>query len=434
MYQQPNNSPPFPSQGSSSSRSDLGRIESIFEQMMKKNQDSDAQLAFHNTSIRNLEVQLGKISQALNTHPKGALPSDTVVNPKGGNNNHVMAVTIRIGRGGDVNSSREKQVVYDDVELRNDGVHLIVEDVVEENVNNDVRIDIDDVEVETQDAVNPSREHVIDMPELVVPKAKEPLPRPPPSYPQRLAKQRNDNQFKFIVMMKSLSINVPLVEALEQMSGYAKFMKDLVTKKRSMDCETIKMTHQVSAIVHSMAPKLEDPGAFTIPCTIGSADFAKALCDLGPSINLMPYSVFKTLGIGKPRPTSMRLQMADRSMKRPLDYEVPIILGRPFLATRKALVDVEAGELTFRVGDEKVVFHVCKSMKQPNSTEVCSFVDLVTAMIEDDTSATINVEDPIEVVLLNMDVNDDASRVECGGMIVVTNDNNELIPTRTVTG
>ncbi|XP_070007678.1 uncharacterized protein [Nicotiana sylvestris] len=121
------------------------------------------------------------------------------------------------------------------------------------------------------------------------------------------------------------------------MPGYAKFMKDLVTKKRSMGCETIKMTHQVSAIVHSMAPKLEDP-------------------------------VFKTLGIGKPRLTSMRLQMADKMMKRPLgiiddvlvqvdkfilqadfvildcevDYEVSIILGRPFRATVKALVDVEA--------------------------------------------------------------------------------------------
>ncbi|XP_070056891.1 uncharacterized protein [Nicotiana tomentosiformis] len=157
------------------------------------------------------------------------------------------------------------------------------------------------------------------------------------------------------------------------MQGYAKFMKDLVTKKRSMNCETIKIIHQVSVIVHSMAPKLEDPGAFTIPCTIGSADFTKALCDLGASINLIPYFVFKTLGIGPPRATSMRLQMADRTMKRPLgiiddvlvrvnkfilpanfvilhyevDYEVPVILGRPFLATGKALVDVEAGELTF---------------------------------------------------------------------------------------
>ncbi|XP_070032846.1 uncharacterized protein [Nicotiana tomentosiformis] len=124
------------------------------------------------------------------------------------------------------------------------------------------------------------------------------------------------------------------------------------------------MTHQGSAILHSMAPKLEDLDAFTIPCTIGSAEFAKALCDLGASVNLMPYSIFKTLGIGKQRLTSMRLQMADRTMKRPLgvieDVLVPIILGRPFLATGKALVDVEAGELTFRVSDEKVVFRVCR--------------------------------------------------------------------------
>ncbi|XP_075076596.1 uncharacterized protein LOC142163230 [Nicotiana tabacum] len=109
--------------------------------------------------------------------------------------------------------------------------------------------------------------------------------------------------------MKSLSINVPLVEDLEQMMRYAKFMKDLVTKKGSMNCETIKMTHQESAILHSMAPKLEDPGACTIPCIIRSVDFAKALCDLGASINLMAYSVFKSLGIGQPRPTSMSATM-----------------------------------------------------------------------------------------------------------------------------
>ncbi|XP_070019160.1 uncharacterized protein [Nicotiana sylvestris] len=254
--------------------------------------------------------------------------------------------------------------------------------------------------------------------EPVVPKAKAPMPRPPPPYPQRLAKQNSENQFKkFINITKSLSINVPLVEALEQMLGYAKFKKDIVTKKRSMNCEIIKMTHQVRAIVRLMASKLEDLGAFTIPCTIGSADFAKALCDLGASINLMPYSVFKTLGIGQPRPISMRLQMADRTMKRPLgiiddvfvhvdkfillvdfvildcevDYEVPIILGRPFLTMGKDLVDVEAVELTFQVGDEKVVFHVCKSI-----------------------SATMNVEDNLKVVLLNLD-NDEENEgyVEC---------------------
>ncbi|XP_070046139.1 uncharacterized protein [Nicotiana tomentosiformis] len=185
-------------------------------------------------------------------------------------------------------------------------------------------------------------------------------------------------------MMKSLSINVPLVEALEKMPGYEKFMKDLVIMKRSMNFETIKVTHQVSAIVHSLAPKLEDLGAFTTRCTIGSTKFSKALCDHGKSINLIPYLIFKTLGIGKPRPTSMRIQMADRTMKRQLgviedvlvrvdkfilptdfifldcevDYEVPIFLGRPFIATGKDLVDMEVEELTFQVGAEMVVFHV----------------------------------------------------------------------------
>ncbi|XP_070050138.1 uncharacterized protein [Nicotiana tomentosiformis] len=279
---------------------------------MERNSDSDAQLASHNTSIRNLEVQLSQISLDLNTLPKGALPSDTVVNSKGGNTGHAMAVTTRSGRGGVASTSNQ---------IRHVGDYVLVQDDDEPSndvqVNEETRIDIDENVEETQEEVNPSREHVIDMPEPVVPKA-EPMPRPPTPYPQRPSKQHNENQLKKLIdMMKSLSINVPLVEDLEQMPGYAKFMKDLVTKKRSMNCEMIKMTHKVSAIVHSMASKLEDLGAFTVPCTVGSADFAKALCDLGASINLMPYYMFKMLGIGQPRPTSMRFQMADRTMKKP---------------------------------------------------------------------------------------------------------------------
>ncbi|XP_070020597.1 uncharacterized protein [Nicotiana sylvestris] len=336
-------------------------------QMMEKNADSDAQLASHNTSIRNLEVQLGQISQTLNIHPKGALPSDMVVNSKGGNNmGHVMVVTTRSEKCGDATTSNQTRIVDEDVVVQEDEIPC---NVVQ--ANEEVRIDIDESVEETQEEVNPSREHVIDMMELVVPKAKAPTPRPPPLHPQRLAKQNSENQFKkFIDMIKSLSIDVSFVKALEQMLGYVKFMKDLVTKKRSMNCESIKMTHQVSDIVHSMAPKLEDLGALTIPCTIGSTDFAKALCDIGA-----------------------------------MDYEVPIILGRYFLATGKALIDVEAGELTFRMDDEKVVFHVCKSMRQPNRNEVYSFVDLVTDVIVDDAIATMNVEDKSEVILLNLDDN-----------------------------
>ncbi|XP_070039911.1 uncharacterized protein [Nicotiana tomentosiformis] len=291
--------------------------------------------------------------QTLNTRPKGALPSDTVVNPKGGNHTgHAMAVTTRSGRGGDASTSDPKKIVNEDVVFQEDD-EVQAND---ENVNDEVTIDSNDNMEETQNDVNPSREHVIDIPKM--------------------------------------------------------FIKDLVTKKRSMNCETIKMTYQVSAIVNSMAPKLEDPGAFTIPCTIGRADFAKALCDLGASINLMPYFVFKTVGIGQPIATSMRLQMADRQMKRSLgiiddvlvrvnkfilptdfvildcevDYEVPIILGRPFLETGKALVDVKAGDLTFRV-------------------------------IVDDTSAMINVEDPLEAVLLNHEDDEKDGLVECANAL-----------------
>ena len=100
-------------------------------------------------------------------------------------------------------------------------------------------------------------------------------------------------------MLKQLSINVPMVEALEQMSGYVNFMKDLATKKRSATFEDDdKMQHCSAIATRSLVQNKEDPCAFTIPCTIGLLYFAKALCDLGASINLMPLSIYKKLGLG----------------------------------------------------------------------------------------------------------------------------------------
>ena len=123
------------------------------------------------------------------------------------------------------------------------------------------------------------------------------MPKPAPPFPQRLVKKTEDGKYqRFIIMLKQLSINVPLVESLEQMPGYAKFMKDLVTKKISV---TFEDDDSCSAIAtRSLAQKKEDPGAFTIPCTVRSLYFAKALCDLGASINLMPLSIYKKLGLG----------------------------------------------------------------------------------------------------------------------------------------
>ena len=99
---------------------------------------------------------------------------------------------------------------------------------------------------------------------------------------------------------------------------YAKFMKDLVTKKRSVTFENdVRIQHWSAIAATSLVQKKEDLGAFTIPCTIGLLYFAKALCDLEASINLMPLSIYKKFDLGNPKPTAMRLLMADRTVKQP---------------------------------------------------------------------------------------------------------------------
>ena len=139
---------------------------------------------------------------------------------------------------------------------------------------------------------------------MEVPKKLTLMPRPPPQFPQRLVKKTEDCKYRcFTTMLKQISINVHLVEALEQMSGYAMFMKDLVTKKRSVTFEDDdRMQHCSSIATRSLVQKKEDPGAFTNPCTVESLHFVKALCDLETSINLMPLSIYKKLGLGDPKP------------------------------------------------------------------------------------------------------------------------------------
>ncbi|XP_070005743.1 uncharacterized protein [Nicotiana sylvestris] len=114
-------------------------------------------------------------------------------------------------------------------------------------------------------------------------------------------------------------VNIPLIDALKEMSGYAKMMKDAMSRKFDIqDLATLTLTQTCIAVVtRPVAEKLSDPGSFTIPCTIGNFAFAKALCDLGASINVMPLVIYKRLGIRRARPTSMLLQLAERTVKRP---------------------------------------------------------------------------------------------------------------------
>jgi len=134
---------------------------------------------------------------------------------------------------------------------------------------------------------------------------------------------------------------------------------------------------------------------------IGSETVEKALCDLGASVNLLPLSLFKRIGIGELKPSEMILKLADRSTIQivgfvedipikiegiyipadfvvvdiPEDSDVPIILGRPFLATAGAIVNVKNGRIVFQVSDEMVGFELENVMKGPALYSLCTILD-----------------------------------------------------------
>ncbi|KAJ9169088.1 hypothetical protein P3X46_020556 [Hevea brasiliensis] len=163
------------------------------------------------------------------------------------------------------------------------------------------------------------------------------------------------------------------------MPSYAKFLKEILSNKRKLeDDETVALTEECSAILQrKLPPKLKDPGSFSIPCHIGESCSTKALCDLGASVSLMPLSIYEKLNMGDLKPTHISLQLADRTIKYPEgilenvplkeDSNIPIILGRPFLATMRALIDVKGEKLTLRVGEEQLVFNINNTMKKHHS-------------------------------------------------------------------
>ncbi|XP_020972946.1 uncharacterized protein LOC110269457 [Arachis ipaensis] len=133
---------------------------------------------------------------------------------------------------------------------------------------------------------------------------------PKAPYPQRLMKSEKDGQFsRFLEIFRKLQINILFAEAIEQMPLYAKFLKELMTKKRSWrNEETVLLTEECSAIIqHKLPQKLKDPGSFQIPCIIGEVMVEKALCDLGASINLMSLTMMRRMEIEEVKPTRMAL-------------------------------------------------------------------------------------------------------------------------------
>lgn len=199
------------------------------------------------------------MSATLNQRQPSTFLSNTVANPK--NDSHCHAITIRSGK-----TTRDLPIPIIDEQTNDDNVFEV------ENSSRQYK------------GKDKSEEPIL-----------KPNPRPHASFPQRVKRKQEEGEYKFFLsMLKKLSINIPLVEALEKMLGYEKFMKNLITKKRSVSYKLVDSIYHCSAVAtRSLVKKKEDLSAFTISCSIGSFDFAHSLCDLRANINLISLAIFK---------------------------------------------------------------------------------------------------------------------------------------------
>ncbi|XP_039138743.1 uncharacterized protein LOC120276071 [Dioscorea cayenensis subsp. rotundata] len=203
-----------------------------------------------------------------------------------------------------------------------------------------------------------------------------------------------------------------LWKALSQMQKNAKFLKDLLTNKRKLEEMSIVTLSKGSlALLQNLLPrKQKDPGSFTIPCNIDDLVDEKALVDLGASINVMSFTMFSKHGLCDLKPIRMTLQLVYLSIRHPRriiedvlvkvdkfifpidfvildvdeDVEVPLILGRSFLATSEALIDVSSRKITLRVWDEEVIFALSDEIKHPFTfDDTCYYINGTDSLVDE---------------------------------------------------
>ncbi|KAL5573830.1 hypothetical protein UlMin_023427 [Ulmus minor] len=315
---------------------------------------------------KNIDVksQLGKINSTLSemVQEKSRFHSQPQPNPKAQNTKGVNSITTRIGKVVD----RPSLIKHQPIRIDNEGG---------------------------------DREEV-----------KPPLPVP---FPHVLNTSKpSKDQSEIIEQLKQAKVNLPLLHVIKNIPTYVKVIKDLCTLKRKHKVsKKTFLTEQVSVVIERKTPpKFKDHGYPTITCRICKNGSSKALLDLGASLNLIPYSIYLQLGLGKLKPTHVELQLADRSIRKPkgiikdvlvqidkfyypvdflvidtqsrvdLDSKVPIILGRPFLATananincRNSLMNLTFGNMTLVVN----IFHVGgkPQVEEVSNCEILTFVD-----------------------------------------------------------
>ncbi|GJV00016.1 reverse transcriptase domain-containing protein [Tanacetum coccineum] len=364
-----------------------------FESYVKAN---DAVMQNMQSQMSNITDLLTKIVKynAASTSGLGSLPSNTVANPKG----ELKAITTRSGASYDgpqvlPPTSSLPKVVENEPKVTKDMVPP---------TNNESTKDVQPPVVQVQPHVPNSKP--------VVAPVSAPMPNSKPSipYPSR-----------------HLSFEISLTDALILMPKFASTLKALIGNKEKLSemARTPLNEHCSAVILNKLPEKLRDPGKFLIPCDFPGMDECLALADLGASINLMPLSVWKKLSLPELTPTCMTLELVDRTISQPIgiaedvyvkvgkfqfladfvvvdfdaDPRVPLILGRSFLKTGRALIDVYEGELTLRVGKEAVTFNLDQTLRYSSNYDdmTANRIDVIEMACEEYSKEVLGFSDVI---------------------------------------
>nr|GEX96838.1 reverse transcriptase domain-containing protein [Tanacetum cinerariifolium] len=276
--------------------------------------------------------------------------------------------------------------------------------------------------------------------EPVVAPVSAPMPnlKPSISYPsmrdnERRREQDNEQIEKFYEIFKDMSFEISFTNALILMPKFSFTLKALIGNKEKLSemARTPMNEHSSAVILNKLPKKLGDPGKFLIPREFPGMDECLALADLGASINLMPLSVWKELSLLKLTLTCMTLDLADRSVSKPIgidkdvsvkvgmfyfpadfvvvDFEpdprVLLILGRCFLKTGRALIDVHKGELTLRIGNEAITYNLDQTSRYSANYDqmTANKIDVTDEACEEYSQEVLGGDIPMLEAILNND-------------------------------
>ncbi|XP_017250616.1 uncharacterized protein LOC108221231 [Daucus carota subsp. sativus] len=258
-----------------------------FDNIETKFEKVESRIDQIDSSQKMLEMQIGQIANKVGVRDQGSLPSQPDVNVK----EHCKAITLRSGR-----------------ELPDFKTPKL----------NDATFPPKKRKWSYQTTVKKAEKIADEPKDETPPKAHVKEYVPPLPFPRRLTNWKLEKQYeKFIKMFREIHISIPFADALAQMPLYAKFMKEVLSNRKKLEAvEKISLNEECSAVIQrKIPPKLKDPRSFSLPCTIGKVRVKKALCDLGASVSLMPYSIYKRLGLGELKKTRISHQLADRTIK-----------------------------------------------------------------------------------------------------------------------